>query len=304
MKATMLFSIPVARKRLVRSRKIHRGHLWVWTGITGFISIICLIPIFEMIIVSLEPMSAVESGSWVPQTWDWSNYFYAFHTVRLLAYTIHSLIVSVSSVILTLIIALGMAYILARFHFRYRSGLAVAILVTQMIPAVALLLPIYILYANVQTVSGLHLIGSFPALIMADVSIATPLAVWLIMSGLAAIPREMDEAALVDGATHFGVLWRILLPIALPTLAAVGIFSFLTAWNDILFASVLTDHATRTLAIGLQEYVSPGGSGGSGLVLWNQLMAGALMSAAPAVAFFLAAQRFLVRGLSSGAVSK
>ncbi len=303
MKTTMALST-TAQKRLARSRKIKRGHPWAWAGITALLSVISLIPILEMVVVSLEPMSSVESGSWLPQGWDWSNYGQAFHTVRLFAYTIHSLIVSVSSVIITVIVAVGVAYILARFHFRYRSVLAAAILVTQMIPAVALLLPIYILYANVQTLTGLHLIGSFPALIMAEVSIATPLAVWLLISGLAAIPREMDEAAFVDGATHLGVLWRVLLPIALPTLAAVGIFSFLSAWNDILFASVLTDHATRTLAIGLQEYVSPGGSGSSGLVLWNQLMAGALMSAAPAVAFFLGAQRFLVRGLSSGAVSK
>ena len=292
-----------AQTRKPHKKTWHYENVW-WGGVTVALVVISLMPIAEMAIVSLEPMSQIESGRLIPKTLEWRNYLRAFQTVRLFAFTWHSLVVAGSSMLLVLCIALMMGFVLSRFHFRFRSTMAAAILVTQMIPAVALLLPIYVLYSNLQTFTNLHIIGSFPALILMEMAIASPLAVWLLISGLSTIPVELDEAAFIDGATKLGVLIRILVPMALPTLAAAAIFSFRSAWNDILFASVLTDHATRTLAIGLQEYVSAGGSGSSGLVLWNQLMGAALMSSIPVVVFFLIAQRFLVSGLTAGALSK
>ncbi len=287
----------------VRRIAIRRDRPWLWGIITAVLAAIVLLPILEMVVVSVEPLYAVENGAWFPNRFEWANYLHAFQIIPLATYGEHSLIVALSSVVVALSISVGVAYVLSRFQFRYRSTLAFAILATQMIPAVTLLLPIYVLYANLQTLTGLHIIGSYPALIAVEASMATPLTIWLLINGLSTIPREMDEAAVVDGATNFSVLWRILLPLALPMLAAAGIFSFLSAWNDLLFASVLTDGATRTLAIGLQEYVSPGGSGGGGVVLWNLLMGGALMSAIPAAAFFLFAQRFLVSGQVLGSVN-
>jgi multiple sugar transport system permease protein len=110
------------------------------------------------------------------------------------------------------------------------------------------------------------------------------------------IPRDIEEAALVDGSSHWGALFRIVLPVARPGIVAVSVFAFMTAWGEVLFASVLTTSSTRTLAIGLQEYATQGNTD------WNQLMAASVVVSLPVVIGFLALQRYLVRGLTSGSV--
>jgi multiple sugar transport system permease protein len=110
------------------------------------------------------------------------------------------------------------------------------------------------------------------------------------------IPRELEEAALVDGTSPWGALFKIVLPIARPGIVAVAVFAFMTAWGEVLFASVLTTQSTRTLAIGLQEYATQGNT------QWNQLMAAAVVVSLPVVICFLALQRHLIRGLTSGGV--
>lgn len=286
----------------MRSRTIarKRGNVGWWI-VSVLIALLVLIPIVEMLIVSVEPMSAVESGRLLPRTFEWGNYLSAWSTVRLWAFLWHSIVVSLSSAILALIFSVMIAFVLARFKFRLRSSLAMSILVTQMIPAVSLLLPIYVLYATLQAVLGIPIIGTFYGLIAVETGTALPLAIWLLFSTLVGVPKELDEAAMIDGAQSWQILVRIIVPLALPGLAVAGIFSFLSSWNDLLFASVLTDHATRTLAVGLQEY-SAGGSGGTGAILWNQLMAAAVISALPAVGLFLFAQRYLINGLTLGGV--
>lgn len=273
----------------------------MWAGVIGFFVVIVMVPVTQMVMMSLESMSNIESGAWLPRRIYWSNYVAVFHTIRITAFIMHSVLVAVSSVVVTVLVATGMAYVLNRFKFRLRSTFAVALLVTQMVPAVTLLLPIYVFYANAQTVSGLHIIGSFPGLIAAQVAISLPLTIWLIIPAFDSVSPEIDEAAMVDGANNLTILIRVVAPLAAPGMVAAGIFSFLASWNDVIFASVLTNHATRTLAIGLQEYVN-GGSGGSGLTLWNQLMAAAVISTILPVVFFFFAQRFLTRGLTLGAV--
>lgn len=286
------------RSSIARSKA--RGNL-IWAIVCVALALLVVVPIAEMVLVSVEPMSALESGRVIPRIFQWGNYLAAWRTVRLFAFLWHSIVVSLSSAILALLFSVMSAFVLARYHFRLRSALAMAILVTQMIPAVSLLLPIYVLYATIQAGLDVHIIGSFYGLIAVDTSTALPLAIWLLFSTLVGVPKELDEAAMIDGAHAWQILWRVVIPLALPGLAVAGIFSFLASWNDLLFASVLTDHATRTLAVGLQEY-SAGGSGGTGAILWNQLMAAAVISALPAVGLFLFAQRYLVNGLTTGGV--
>lgn len=296
---TPVSSVGVAPRSLVARSKA-RGNL-AWAIVCVAIGLLVVVPIAEMVLVSVEPMSALESGRAIPRVFQWNNYLAAWRTVRLFAFLWHSVVVSISSAVLALLFSVMAAFILARYRFRLRSALAMAILVTQMIPAVSLLLPIYVLYATIQAGLNIHIIGSFYGLIAVDTSTALPLAIWLLFSTLVGVPKELDEAAMIDGAHSWQILWRVIIPLALPGLAVAGIFSFLASWNDLLFASVLTDHATRTLAVGLQEY-SAGGSGGTGAILWNQLMAAAVISALPAVGLFLFAQRYLVNGLTTGGV--
>ena len=271
-----------------------------WGAVVGVFTVIVLSPIVEMVFISLSPMSSIDSGALMPVHWMWSNYVDAWSTVNLLAYLLHSILVSVVSTFFTVAIALALSFVLERFYFRFRSALAKMILFSQMIPGIALLLPIYLLYSTLQNATHTSIIGTFPALISVYVGISIPLATWLLIGALSGIPKELDEAAYMDGASNLTLLVKVLVPIALPGIAVAAIFSFLGSWNDLLFSSVMTDNATRTLAIGLQEYVGAGNGGG--VLLWNQLMAAAVMSSIPAVLFFLAAQRLIVQGLSAGAV--
>lgn len=263
--------------------------------------VIIAVPMLAIVGVSLESLSEIDQWSVVPRHFLWRNYVEAWNSIGLGSFLLHSVIVAVSCVVIVVIVAVGFAYILARFRFRLRSTLALGILVGQLIPGVTVLLPIYVLYADAETTIHLQLIGGFNGLILVDAAAAIPLAVWLLISQFEGIPRELDEAAVMDGASSTRTLFSVLVPVLLPGIAVVGIFSFLAAWNDVLFASVLTSEATRTVAVGLQEYVISAGSSG-GAVLWNELMAAALVSAVPAVVFFLVAQRYIVRGLTAGAV--
>lgn len=275
---------------------------WAWRVIVAGFVVMIGAPLVVIVGVSLESLGRVDGGSIIPRRLLWQNYVNAWESIRLPAFLWHSLVVALSCVVLVVVVAVGMSYVIARFRFKFRSSLAVGILVSQLIPGVTVLLPIYVLYAALGSTLHVQLIGNFPGLILIDAGTAIPLAVWLLISQFESIPRELDEAAFVDGATHTRVLVYVLIPTILPGLAVVGIFSFLAAWNDVLFASVLTTSATRTVAIGLQEYVIAGSGGGAGAILWNELMAASLISAVPAVAFFFVAQRYVVSGLTAGAV--
>ena len=273
---------------------------WFWRLVVGAFVVIIGVPVVAIAGVSLESLAQVDNGD-VLSGFHLDNYVQAWSSIGLGYFLLHSLVVAVSCVAIVVVVAVGMAYVLARFAFRLRSAMALGMLVGQLIPGVSVLLPIYVLYADAQSTLHLDLIGGLLGLILIDAATAIPLAVWLLMSNFDGVPRELDEAAVVDGATRTRALLQVLVPVMLPGIAVVGIFSFLAAWNDVLFASVLTSDSTRTVAIGLEEYIISNGSG-SGAVLWNELMAAALISAVPAVVFFFAAQRFVVNGLTAGAV--
>ena len=131
---------------------------------------------------------------------------------------------------------------------------------------------------------------------MTYLTFSLPFSIWMLVGYFNAIPKELEEAAMTEGATPLGALFRILLPVSRPGIVAVAIFAFITAWGEVLFASVLTTDETRTLAIGLRNYASQSN------VYWNQLMAAAIVVSLPVVVAFLALQRYIVRGLTTGGV--
>lgn len=123
-----------------------------------------------------------------------------------------------------------------------------------------------------------------------------PFAIWMLAGFFAAIPKDLEEAALIDGTTRMGALWRVVLPVARPGIVAVSVYCFITAWGEVLFASVMTNADTRTLAVGLRAYASQTD------VFWNQLMAASVVVSLPVLIGFMIVQRHLVTGLSTGAV--
>jgi multiple sugar transport system permease protein len=263
----------------------------------ALIAAFALFPVFIILETSVKPLVDVQNTfQWIPSHLTFSPYTQIWQTIPLLHYFINSVIVSTSSTVVAVLLATFAGYAISRFEFRGRKVFSLAVLSTQMFPGILFLLPLYLIYVNVGQEIGVPLYGSYLGLIITYLTFALPFAVWMLAGFFSSIPRDIEQAALVDGASHWGALFRVVLPVARPGIVAVSVFAFMTAWGEVLFASVLTTTSTRTLGIGLQEYATQGNTD------WNQLMAASVVVSVPVVIGFLALQRYLVRGLTAGSV--
>lgn len=274
-----------------------RSFLWtrriVLTLLTGFV----LLPVYVMLSSSLKPLSDV-SGKfrWIPSGLTVRPYLDIWDTVPLADYFVNSLTVAGAATVLSVTVAIFAAYALSRYDFRGKRVFAVTVLSTQMFPGILFLLPLFLLYVNIGNATGIALFGSREGLILTYLTFSLPFSVWMLTGYFDSIPRELDEAAKVDGCGPVGALFRVIVPAATPGIVAVAVYAFMTAWGEVLFASVMTDDTTRTLAVGLQGYATQND------VYWNQVMAASLVVSVPVVAGFLLLQCYLVTGLTAGAV--
>ena len=170
------------------------------------------------------------------------------------------------------------------------------VLSTQMFPGVLFLLPLYLIFVNIDATFGIPLVGTRIGLIITYLTFSLPFAIWMLVGYFDGIPQELDQAGKVDGASNLTILLRIILPAARPGIVAVAIYAFMTAWGEVLFASVLTTEDTRTLAVGLRQYATQTN------VYWNQVLAASLAVSIPVVVGFLMMQKNFVAGLTAGAV--
>ncbi len=256
-----------------------------------------LLPLVYMLLIALQP-TATAGTEVVPRTWHWQTFAEIWQTVNLGLYLRNSLIIAVSTGVLASLLALGAAYVVARFRFRFRNLFRIALLATHTVPGLLLLLPLFVMYAIVQRAVSFQIIGTFYGVIFTYMAFALPFAIWMLSVYITSLPVELEEQAMVDGANRLEVLRWVTLPLAIPGMAVTFVFSFLLSWNDVLFASVLTGPTTRTLGVGLQYYLSENYA----LPQWNQLMAASMVSAIPAVVLFLFVQRYIVTGLASGSL--
>ena len=221
-------------------------------------------------------------------------------TVNLALGLTNSLIIAGFASIIAVILAVGAAYIITRFKFRGRLPYLYSLIGLQTVPQVMLLLPLFVLFASTQAALHLRIVGTYPAVIITYLTFALPFATWLMVSYLGSIPMDLEEAALCDGATRLQALRKVIVPLALPGMVVALVFAFLTGWNDVLFASVLTSPETRTLAVQLQAFSSA--QEGGALPLYGQLMGAAVVSALPVVILYMVFQRYLIGGLTAGGV--
>lgn len=262
--------------------------------------IFVLVPIVYILLLSVTPDSEVGNGSLIPSQWAFANYLQMWSTVNLAQGVLNSIVVALSASIIAVILAVGAAYVISRFKFRGRLPYLYSLIGLQTVPSVMLLLPLFVLFASVQAALHFTLVGTYQAVIITYLTFALPFATWLMVSYLGSIPVDLEEAALVDGATRLQALWRVVVPLALPGIVVALVFSFLTGWNDVLFASVLTSPETRTVAVQLQAF-NAAQEGGS-LPLYGQLMGAAVVSALPVVVLYMVFQRYLIGGLTAGGV--
>lgn len=268
-------------------------------AIVGFVLAITL-PIAFMLLLSVTPDPEIGTGSLIPSHWAFDNYARMWSTVNLGRGLANSLVICGISSTVAVVFAVGAAYVLSRFDFRGRFPYLYSLIALQSVPHVMLLLPLFVLFSSIQTAIPFRLIGTYQGPVITYLTFALPLATWLMVSYLSSIPVELEEAALVDGATRFQALSKVVVPLALPGMVVALVFSFLVGWNDVLFASVLTSPDTRTLAVELQTFSAAQQRGS--LPLYGQMMGASVVSALPVVILYMVFQRYLIGGLTAGGV--
>jgi trehalose/maltose transport system permease protein len=257
-------------------------------------------PVLYVIFASVSPDLSVAAGHFLPSRFEPANYAHIWSTVDLGEGLVNSLIVAGSVAVLCAFVSLLAAYVLVAFAFKGRLSILRGLLALQSVPGTLLLLPVFVLFSSIGSTLGVTVIGTRWALFLTYLTFGLPFSTWVMVTYLRGLPRELDEAARVDGASSWTVLTRIVLPLSWPGLIVSAIFAFLLGWNDVLFASVMTNPETRTAAVTLQVFGAT--QEGGALPLYGQLMAAALVCAAPVVALYLIFQRYLMSGLTSGGV--
>lgn len=272
---------------------------FVWTRGVGLtmLAAFALLPIYVMLTSALKPLKDVQGNfRWFPSHLTVQPFIDMWSTIPLARYFVNSIVVSSIASIASVLVALLAAYSVSRYRFRGRQLFSVVVLSTQMFPGILFLLPLFVIFVNLSQSTGVNLYGSRLGLIITYMTFTLPFAIWMLVGYLDTVPRDLDEAAMVDGNGPMGAFVRVVIPAAVPGIVAVLIYAFMTAWGEVLFASVLTDDSTRTLAVGLQGYAT------QNQVYWNQIMAASLTVSVPVVVGFLALQRYLVAGMTAGSV--
>lgn len=238
-----------------------------------------------------RPWLSVRTVEYFPGRPTAQNYVDLFRNVPFLAYFRNSLIVATGTMLLTLVVSSLGAYGFARFRFRGRGPLLAAMLMAYMIPSVVLLVPLLVIFRSYG------LINTYQGLILAEATNTAPFALLLLINYFASLPRELEEAAQVDGCGRLRTLVRIVLPLAVPGLVAAGLFAFIAAWNNFLFAFLFaTTDRVKTLPVIMRLFAlgEP--------AVWGVSAAGAILTTLPVVLLFLLFQRALMSGLAAGAV--
>ena len=273
---------------------------WVrWLLIIG-LAIFVLIPVVYMLLLSVTPDIEINNGSLLPTHWAFDNYVQMWSTINLAQGLFNSMLISMTASAIAVVLAIGAAYVITRFHFRGRIAYLYSLIGVQAVPNVMLLLPLFVLFISIQSILHVALVGTYTGVIITYLTFSLPFATWLLISYLANIPLDIEEAAMIDGATRLQTLWHIVVPLALPGLVVALVFAFLTGWNDVLFASVLTSPETQTVGVQLQAF-STAQEGGA-LPLYGQLMSAALTSGLPVVILYMVFQKYLIGGLTAGSV--
>jgi ABC-type glycerol-3-phosphate transport system permease component len=236
--------------------------------------------------------------SWIPHQPTIDNYLtlidlskVGFGGAAFIDYIKNSTIVSLTTTIISVSIGTLAAYSMSRFNYRGKVSILLLFIVTQLITTIALILPLYRVFRT------LGLIDTRIALILTYTSFAVPFCTWFLKGFFDSIPIDLDEAALIDGASRLQALLQVILPVSLPGIVATGVFAFIVSWNEFMFALTFINSASKkTIPLGIAELL------GEHFVPWGVVTAGGVLASIPVIVFFVMFQRYIVKGLTSGAV--
>jgi N,N'-diacetylchitobiose transport system permease protein len=270
-----------------------------WNALGLAIFAVMVFPVFWMISTSFKTTDQINSlkPTWFPGNPTLRHFENALHKPYFWQDVLNTVIVVLVAIAIAMVFAFLAAVALEKYRFSGRKAFLVLLIAVQMLPGIGLIIPLYIVLAHVP-VLHINLVNKLSGLIVVYISAVLPFAVWTLRGFLMGIPKELEEAAMVDGSTRLGAFVRILLPLVAPGLVAVSVFAFITSWNEYIFARLLlNDQSKQTITVWLSYY-----TGSSKATDWGGLMAASTLIALPVVGFFLLVQRKIAFGLTAGAV--
>ncbi|MCL6441906.1 MAG: carbohydrate ABC transporter permease [Alicyclobacillus sp.] len=255
-------------------------------------AIIALYPLFNMVLMSFKDLPGIMSQpfSW-PTSWNLSNYTTAWTQGNLSSYLINTAIVSLVSVATILFFSSMAAYVIARFEFRGNQLIYLTFLAGLALPIQMIAVPLFILMKH------LYLLNNLLSVILIYSSSGLSFSVFLLVNFIRSIPKDLEEAAFLDGATHFQTYWHVILPLIRPSLSATGLLNFITAWNGFFFPLILLSDPNRmTVAVGVLSFIGEYGT------QWNLLLPALVIVMLPTIVVFSVASRQFIRNITGGAV--
>lgn len=255
-----------------------------------------LLPYAWLVVSSFKPSTEIftRTPSWTLREFTWRNYVWALGPTGadLGVYFRNTVLAAGATAVITAVLGSMGGYAMARYAFPGRRLLALALLLSPMFQGPPVMIPFY------RILSTLRLLNTIPGLVLVYMSLTLPICIWLMAGFFQGLPRELEEAALVDGCSPFGAFRRILLPLTLPGLAATALYAFVVAWNDYQYALILTSSdRAKTIQLGLSELLTFFGQ-----TNWGGIMASGVLTTLPVVVIFMLIQRVLVQGITAGAL--
>lgn len=267
--------------------------LWV------ILSFVTLFPIYWLFVISVKPaVDLFTTPNVMLESIYWKNYAKVLGDETLRRYMINSLIISTGNATLVTTLAFMACYALSRFDLAGKESIFFWTITNRMAPAAVFLLPFFLLYTKVFAIGDWKLYDTRIGLILLYCTFNLPFAIWTLRPTIESIPKELDEAATVDGASTWQVLSKVIFPLARPGLAVTLILTWVFAWNEFLLAATLTSFNARTITTGLSEYVTSTGTE------WGMMASIAIFTLIPALIVFSVVQRYIVAGLTFGAVKE
>jgi multiple sugar transport system permease protein len=284
---TALALTPRRRKRLASASL---------TALTWALLALMLAPIAWLLLSAMQPSSALVTGEVDLLNPTLDAFSRMWERVDFERYLANSIVICVGAAGLATALASAAGYALARFPFRGSRSFGIAVIATQLIPGTMFLLPIYLGFVWLNQHTPIELFDSHLGMILVYTAFFAPVSIYLMRAYFSAIPRELEDAAMIDGCSPMGAFVKVVLPNAIPGLFATFVYAFLFAWDELLFVTALTESRAETIPLGIRNFI------GNYTQDYAGLMAAGLVATVPVMVAFYATQRWLVRGLTAGAV--
>jgi multiple sugar transport system permease protein len=269
---------------------------WGLNLLTYVVVGVLVAPVIWLVLGSLQTSGQLANGTYDFLEPTFAAYRQMWDTIDFERYFVNSLVICSVAALLATAFASSAGYALARFRFRGADTFSLTVIGTQLIPGSMFLLPIFLGFIWLNQNTPIQLYDTRLGLILVYTAFFTPVSIYLMRAFFAAIPRELEEAALVDGCTRFSAFVRVVLPNAAPGIVATFVYAFLFAWDELLFAANLTEHDSETIPIGIRTFIS------NYQQEYDQLLAAGVVTTLPVMVAFFATQRWLVQGLTAGSV--